>query len=63
MKVTVDESMCTGCGACAEACPEVFEMGADNLSKVKVAEVPEALKSKASDAAQVCPVTCIEVKE
>ena len=63
MKVKVDESICTGCGACAEACPEVFEMGDDNLSKVKADPVPEALKDKASEAAQVCPVTCIEVIE
>jgi ferredoxin len=33
-KVTVDESLCTGCGLCASSCPEVFEVGDDNIAHV-----------------------------
>ena len=63
MKAKVDESTCTGCGVCADACPEVFEMGDDNLSKVKAEDVPAGCEDKVRDAAAQCPVTCIEVTE
>lgn len=63
MKVKVDESTCTGCSVCVDACPEVFEMGDDNISKVKSADVPAGCEDKVRDAASQCPVTCIEVTE
>lgn len=63
MKVKVDESTCTGCAVCSDLCPEVFELGDDNISKVKVAEVPAGSEDKVRDAAGQCPVTCIEVTE
>ena len=63
MKVKVDEGTCTGCAACSDICPEVFEMNDDNISKVKVDEVPAELQAKAKEAAESCPVTCIEVVE
>ena len=29
MKAVVDEGLCTGCGLCADSCPDVFEMEGD----------------------------------
>lgn len=63
MKVKIDESTCTGCGVCADTCPDVFELGDDNLAKVKVADVPAGSEDAVRDAAAQCPVTCIEVTE
>lgn len=63
MKVKVDESTCTGCGVCADVCSDVFEMGDDNLSKVKTPDVPAGCEDQVRDAAAQCPVTCIEVTE
>ena len=63
MKVKVDESTCTGCGVCADVCPAVFEMGDDNLSKVKAEDVPAGSEDQVRDAAAQCPVTCSEVTE
>ena len=40
MKATVDKSLCIGCGLCADACPEVFEMDDDNKAQAKVNPVP-----------------------
>jgi ferredoxin len=62
MKVKVDENTCTGCSVCVDVCPEVFEMGDDNLSKVKSPDVPADCEGKVQDAADQCPVTCISIE-
>ena len=55
---------CVGCGACTMECPEVFEFDADMFT-VKVN--PNADPSKYADAvrsaADVCPVSNIEILE
>ena len=63
MKATVDET-CTGCGLCAETCPEVFELpeGAD-IARVKVAEVPTEAEDACRQAADECPVEAIHIEE
>ena len=61
MKAKVDASSCTGCGVCVDICPEVFEMGDDNVSKVKVDAVPADAEDRCRDAAGQCPVSCIAV--
>ena len=38
MKANVDQNLCSGCGLCEQVCPEVFEMGDDNIAKVKVGD-------------------------
>ena len=63
MKVKVDQDTCTGCGVCAEGCPEVFVMDDNSLSQVIAETVPAGSEDKARDAASQCPVTCIEVVE
>lgn len=63
MKVKVDQDACTGCGVCAEACPEVFKMNANDLSEVIAETAPAGSEDKVRDAASQCPVTCIEVTE
>lgn len=58
-KVTIDESLCTGCGLCAASCPDVFEVGDDNKAHVK------SYKSGDCDLEQVaseCPVEAIKVE-
>jgi len=58
-KITVDGNLCTGCGLCVDTCPEIFEMGDDNVARVK------DLKSAScdlKDVAESCPVEAIAVK-
>ncbi|MFH1790858.1 MAG: ferredoxin [Candidatus Omnitrophota bacterium] len=57
-KVTVDDSLCTGCGLCASVCPEVFEVGDDNLAHVKA---DDCKSCDLSEVASQCPVEAIKV--
>ena len=58
-KVTVDDSLCPGCGLCASNCPDVFELGDDNLAHV-VSGGPCDCDLK--EIAEQCPVNAISVK-
>jgi ferredoxin len=62
MKVTVDADACTGCGLCAETCPEVFDMGDDDVAKVKGGAVPADAEESAKQAADDCPAEAIGVE-
>ncbi len=63
MKAQVDQDICTGCGLCPDVCPEVFEIGDDDLAKVKVATVPSEAEESCREAAEQCPVEAISVEE
>jgi ferredoxin len=62
MKATIDKDLCTGCELCVTTCPEVFEMGDDNIAKVKGDSVPSGSEDAAKEAAANCPVECIKVE-
>jgi ferredoxin len=58
-KVTVDDSLCTGCGLCSSNCPDVFEMGDDGLAHVIANSSPDC---DLNEIAEQCPVSAITVK-
>ena len=58
MNVTVDQTECVGCGACAEIAPEVFRMNDDEKSEV-YGKVTDANKDSVQEAIDTCPVSCI----
>lgn len=61
MKAKVDENLCTGCGLCADTCPEVFEMG-DATANVKLETIPTDLEDTTREAAENCPVEAITLE-
>lgn len=58
-KVQVDDSLCTGCGLCASNCPDVFEIGDDNIAHV-ISHACGTCDLK--DIADQCPVNAISIK-
>ena len=62
MKVKVDVEKCSSCGLCAESCPDVFEMGDDDIAKVKVETVPADGEAAMKEAVENCPTEAIIVE-
>jgi ferredoxin len=63
MRAVVNEDMCEGHGKCQLAAPEVFELGDDDVSRVKLDPVPDELREKVERAARLCPRQAITVVE
>ena len=53
----VDPDLCTGCGACADTCPEVFQLGDDNIARVTNPQ--GAGEDRIQEAIDSCPVEAI----
>ncbi|MBI4833320.1 MAG: ferredoxin [Planctomycetes bacterium] len=62
MKAIVDKEACTSCGLCVETCPDVFEMGTDDIAKVKVNPVPASAEACCKEAAESCPAEAIKIQ-
>lgn len=63
MRVVVDPDLCEGNARCMEAAPEVFEVGEDDLSRVRIERPPETLRAKVERAARLCPRQAITLLE
>jgi ferredoxin len=62
VKITIDVEECTGCGLCADICPEVFEMK-DDKAVVKTTDVSDDVLEEAKDAQESCPAEAITIEE
>jgi len=62
MMVDVDYECCIGCGACAELCPDVFEMD-DRTDKAGVFIFEVTDKNCIEEAISICPAECISWKD
>jgi ferredoxin len=62
MKVVVDYDACASTGACAQVCPEVFEVRSDGYLYVLIENPGEELRDKVGQAADMCPTAAITVE-
>lgn len=62
MRAIVDPDTCTGCEACVNLSPKVYEMNGD-VAQAKVDPVPSDLEADARDGAEACPVEAITIEE
>ena len=58
-RVSIDETLCTGCGLCESGCPEVFKLEDDGLAHVIADSCSD---HDLNDLAQQCPVEAIKVE-
>lgn len=63
MKAFVDAEACIGCGLCSDTCPEVFELGDDNIARAKVPVVPKQAEASCREAAAACPTEAIKIED
>jgi len=59
LTIKVDEEECIGCGECAEAAPNTFELNDDNVAVVKDPQGDD--EQTVVEAAKNCPVEAITV--
>jgi len=62
MEVIINKHECVGCGICADKCPDIFELE-DKLAIVKVQPSGQEQELCSREAADVCPVNAIAIKE
>ena len=60
MKVRVDKEACVSCGACVEACPDVFQFGEDGKAEVVTDDYGDC---DVRGVAEECPTGAIIVEE
>jgi len=60
-KVLIDSGLCTGCGICVEACPEVFAFDADRKAQV-IKDNADDTASDLEGIAITCPTNAIELR-
>ncbi|MCE0765068.1 ferredoxin [Pseudonocardia kujensis] len=63
MNIQVDADKCIASGACAQVCPEVFDLDDEGVIVVLDAAPPAELRAKVEEAAAACPAAVIEVHD
>ncbi|MCX6806680.1 MAG: ferredoxin [Candidatus Berkelbacteria bacterium] len=62
MKISVDENLCIGCGACVNTCPQSFKMNQEK-HKSEPINPPGDPEEKIKEAKDNCPAGAIKIEE
>lgn len=63
MNVSVDFDVCTSSGSCVEVAPEVFEIRSDGYLYILQEHPGEELRTKMTEAAEMCPTGAITIED
>jgi ferredoxin len=58
-RITIDRSLCSGFGSCADLAPNAFAVGADGIATVLVGETDDPAVLQAAES---CPMAAIAVE-
>ncbi len=61
-KIVMKRADCIGCGACSAVCDN-WEMNSDNKARPKQSTISEEELKCNKEAAEMCPVKCIQIKK
>lgn len=61
MSIRVDEALCSGCGICVEAIPEVFAF--DSEGRAEAIQQHYSDPAKLEEIADQCPTNAIEISQ
>jgi len=59
-RIVIDQSLCSGFGACADLAPDVFQLDAGGIAFVHAGESEDPA---VLDAAAACPMSAISIVE
>jgi ferredoxin len=59
-RITIDRSLCSGFGACADLAPEIFAVDDEGLATLRIGTSPDRA---VVEAAAACPMGAISVVE
>lgn len=62
-KIIQKRELCIGCGACVSVCSGNWEMKSDSKASPKKTSIEEKDLKCNKEAADICPVKCIELKK
>jgi ferredoxin len=57
-RIVIDQSLCSGFGACADLAPDQFDVGADGIARARTGETDDPA---VLEAASACPMGAIAV--
>ena len=64
MRITVDPNRCEGQAVCVGLAPKVFELDDDDeIVRVVVDDVPEAVEKRTRKAVEKCPMAALRIEE
>jgi len=63
LRAAVDRTACCGYALCVEICPDMYELGDDNVVHIIQATIPDELMERVRRAVELCPQSALSIEE